>query len=102
MTVTVCATFQLPAVKVSSDVETVPSVRSALVMAMVTSSVGWLLSTTSNVACPPASVVIRPEVGFTTMPAVSSSWLVAETSEGSMPLYAGSVLLAAPVMIVYA
>ena len=32
---------------------------------MVTSAVGWLVSTTVKVAVPPASVVIRPEVGVT-------------------------------------
>ena len=32
---------------------------------MVTSAVGWLVSTTVKVAVPPASVVIRPTVGVT-------------------------------------
>ena len=80
--VTVCATFQLAGVNVSVFVETVPSVASVV---MVTSAVGSLLSTTSNVAVPPASVVTRPLVGVTVMPAVSLSVLVTETSAASRP-----------------
>ena len=53
---------------------------------IVTSAVGCELSTTVNVAVPPASVVIRPEVGVTVMPAVSLSVLVTATSAASRPL----------------
>ena len=63
-----------------------PSVASELDSPIVTSAVGWLASTTVNVAVPPASVVTSPAVGLTVIPAVSSSWLVADTSEGSRPL----------------
>ena len=65
---------------------TVPSVRSLLETPTVTLAVGWLVSTTVKVAWPPASVVTRPEVGVTVMPAASSSVLVTETSGGLMPL----------------
>ena len=40
---------------------------------IVTSAVGWVLSTTVNVAVPPASVVVSPAVGVTVMPAASLS-----------------------------
>ena len=43
-------------------------------------------NTTVNVDVAPASVVVRPEVGLTVMPAVSSSTLLSATSEGSKPL----------------
>ena len=73
VTVTVCGPFQSPGVKVRLTGETVPSPVSLEESPMVTSAVGWLLSTTVNVAVPPASVVVRPEVGVTVIPAVSSS-----------------------------
>ncbi len=73
-------------VKVTLAGATVPSVRSLLESPTVTFAVGWLVSTMVNVAVPPASVVVRPEVGFTVIPATSSSVLVAETSAGSIPL----------------
>jgi len=44
----------------------VPSVESLELRPTVTSAVGWVLSTTVNVAVPPASVVARPDVGFVT------------------------------------
>ena len=62
---------------------TVPSLRSLLESPMVTSAVGWLASATVKVAVPPASVVVKPDVGFTVTPAVSSSVFVTETSAGS-------------------
>ena len=63
VTVTVCGAFQLAAVKVRLAGATVPSVVSLEDRPMVTSAVGWVLSTTVKVAVPPASVVVRPEVG---------------------------------------
>src|SRR5437868_1816214 len=54
-----------------------------------------------NVSVPPASVVTRPEVGVTEMPAVSLSMLVRDTSVGFKPLYVASALLAAPVIMLY-
>ena len=56
MTVTVCGVFQLAAVKVRLAGETVPSRRvAATIRPIVTLAVGWLFSTTVNVAVPPAS-----------------------------------------------
>ena len=82
VTVTVCAVFQLAGVNVSDAGATVPSVRSQELSPTVTSAVGWVLSTTVNVAVPPASVVTSPATGFTVMPAVSLSVLVTATSAG--------------------
>ena len=59
---------------------TVPSVVSFELTPIVTSAVGCEFSTTVNVAVPPASVVVRPDVGVTVMPAVSLSVLVTDTS----------------------
>ena len=53
---------------------------------MVTSAVGCVFSTTVKVAVPPASVVVRPDVGVTVMPAVSLSVLVTATSAALAPL----------------
>src|SRR6266478_5196516 len=71
LTVTVCATFQFAVVNVRLAGATVPSVRSELVNPTVTLAVGWLVSTAVNVAVPPASVVVSPDVGFTVIPATS-------------------------------
>ena len=64
VTVTVCAVFQLPVVKVRvveaagapPPADTRPSVVSRLVTVTVTAAVGCDRSTTVNVAVPPASV----------------------------------------------
>ena len=58
---------------------------SLFVFLLVTSAVGSLARTTSNVAAPPASVVVRPDVGVTVTPAVSLSMLLAETFAGLIP-----------------
>src|SRR5438067_772882 len=100
VTVTVCATFQFAAVNVNEDTLTVPSAVLDEVTVTVTGAVGWLVKTTVKEAFPPASVVTRPEVGDTTMPAVSSSRLVTDTSGGSIAAYSGSAELAVR-MIVY-
>ena len=60
MTVTVCGRFQFALVKVRLAGLTVPSVVSLELRPIVTSAVGCVLSTTVNVAVPPASVVDRP------------------------------------------
>ena len=86
MTVTVCGVFQLAAVKVNVAGDTVPSVVSLDEMPIVTSAAGCVLSTTVNVAVPPASVVTRPAIGVTVIPAVSLSWFVTETSAAFSPL----------------
>src|SRR5262245_10057665 len=59
-------------VNVSEVGETVPSPVSVLDRVIVTSLVGWVSSTTVNVAVPAASVVDRPEVGVTITPAASA------------------------------
>ena len=50
-----------------------------------------------KVAVPPASVVVRPDVGLTVMPAASLSVLVTATSAGVDPVVDQSVLFAAAV-----
>ena len=84
VTVTVCGTFQLTFVKVRLAGLTVPSAALLELSAIVTSAVGWLVSTTVNVAVPPASVV-GPEIGETVMPAMSLSVFVTVTSAASRP-----------------
>src|SRR2546426_7396139 len=81
VTVTVCATFQFAVVNVSDAGATVPSVRSFDDNPTVTFAVGWLVKTTVNVAAPPASVVVNPDVGFTVIPATSLSVFVTDTSD---------------------
>src|SRR5437667_94363 len=95
VTVTVCAAFQLAGVNVTEAGATVPSVRSLDESPIVTFAVGWVRSTTVNVAVPPDSVVVRPEVGATAIPAVSLSVFVTATSAACIPLYLPSVLVAA-------
>jgi hypothetical protein len=53
---------------------------------IVTFAVGCEASRTVNVAWPPASVVVRPDVGLTRIPAVSLSMFVTDTSAASRPL----------------
>ncbi len=67
---------------------------------MVTLAAGLVLRTTVNVAALPLSFVDN-EVGVTVTPATSLSLLVTETSVGLMPLYNGSVLVVAAVIMVY-
>src|SRR5689334_2820549 len=98
----VWGTLQLAGVNVRLGAETAPSVRSLEATGMTTFAVGWLLSTTAKLAAPPASVVTRPAVGATWIPAVSLSRFVTATSTGSSPSYLGSRLLASPSTIVYA
>jgi hypothetical protein len=86
VTVTVCGVFQLADVKVKLAGATVPSVASLELSPIVTSAVGCVLSTTVKLAVPPASLVTRPEVGLTVIPAVSLSWFVTETFAASRPL----------------
>src|SRR5881396_1927902 len=81
VTVTVCATFQFAVVNVSDTGDTVPSVKSLDDNPIETLAVGWVFRTTVNVAVPPASVVVSPEVGFTVIPATSLSVFVTDTSD---------------------
>jgi len=68
VTVTVWGVDQSELVKVRLDGATVPSVVSEDERGMVTSAVGWELSTIVNDAVPPDSVVTSPEVGVTVIP----------------------------------
>ena len=86
VTVTVCGVSQFALVNVRLAGLTVPSVVSFELRPIVTFAVGCVFSTTLNVAVPPASVVDRPAVGLTVIPAVSLSVLVTETSLASIPL----------------
>ena len=86
MTVTVCGVFQLAAVNVTLAGETVPSRRVAGRQADRHVRRGLRVQHDVNVAVPPASVVIRPLVGLTVIPAVSSSVLVTDTSAAFRPL----------------
>ena len=80
-TVTVCGVFQFALVNVRLTGLTVPSLVSLELSPITTLAVGCDVSTTVKVgASPPISDVIRPDVGVTTIPAVSSSMLVTETS----------------------
>src|SRR5262249_40380078 len=81
---------------------TVPSVRSLEDRPIVTLAAGWLVSTTVNVAVPPASVVVSPDAGLTVIPAASLSVFVTATSAAFKLLEFGSVLVAGAVTIVYA
>ena len=82
MTVTVCGRFQFAAVNLRLEAETVPSVGVLEATGRVTSAVGWLPSFTVKVAVPPASVVTRPAVGVTWIPATSLSVFVTDTFAG--------------------
>ena len=62
VTVTVWAVFQVPLVNVSDQGDTVPSAVLLDDRPKLTSAVGCAVSTTVNVAVPPASVVVRPDV----------------------------------------
>lgn len=86
MIVTVWATFQFVLVNVRVPALTVPSAVLELPRDIVTSAVGWLVRTTVNAAVPPASGVVRPLVGETTIPAESLSWFVTATSLALSPL----------------
>ena len=82
---TVWGRFQLPASNVSVAGEAVPSAGRSLLSAMATSAWGCDVSRTENAALPPASLVTRPAVGETVMPAASLSWLTTSTFAASRP-----------------
>ncbi len=86
VTVTVCAVFQFAGVNITEAGATVPSVKSLDESPIATLAVGWLVSAIVNVAVPPPSVVVRPEIGITVIPAVSLSVLVTPTSAALIPL----------------
>jgi hypothetical protein len=80
VTVTVCGVCQFAFVKIRLAGRTVPSVVSLELRAIVTLAVGCVVSTTVNVAVPPASVVASGPGGLTLIPAPSLSLLVTRTS----------------------
>ena len=80
VTSTVCGMFQLSLVNVRLAGLTVPSDGLLELSAMVTSADGCVFNTTVKCARPPASVVVRPEIGVTKKPATSLSMLVTDTS----------------------
>ncbi len=90
--VTVCGVFQLEGVKVRLEADRVPSVMSELESPTVTFAVGALSSTTLNCVVPPASVVVRPLVGVTVMPAGVVAALI-DTAPISHCALADTVLL---------
>ncbi len=100
VTVTCFGMRQLAGVNESAAGDTAHSVRSLDETAMDTLSFGWLLSTTLNVAAPPASVVTSPEVGMILIPAVSSSRFVAQISFVPIAAYFVSLEVTGPTMIV--
>ena len=81
VTIIVWAVFQFPGVKVTDEAEAVPSKGFEDEIPIVTSAVGSDVSTIEKAAVPPASVVVKPLVGFTVMPATSLSIFDKETSE---------------------
>ena len=85
VTVTVCAVFQFALVNVSDAGDTVPAAVSSDDRSTSTSAVGSAVNTTVNVAVPPASVVVRPEVGVTVTPDASLSVLLTDTLAGFKP-----------------
>ena len=99
VTVTIFGMFQLVGVNESAAGETAHSVVSLDETAINTLPVGWLLSTTVNVALPPASVVTSPDVGVTVIPAVSSSVFVAQTSFVPIAAYFASLEVTGPTTI---
>ena len=86
VTVTVWGTFQFAGVKFTLAGVTVPSAVLLELRSIVTSAVGCDVRTMVKVAVPPASVVVRPEVGVTVMTDVSLSMLVTETSLAIEPV----------------
>ena len=82
--------FQLLRLNVIDDLSKVPSVLPKEVGTerrfILTSALGWVFSTTVNVALPPSSVVSRPVVGATKIAALSLSVLVTETAESVLLL----------------
>src|ERR1044071_8091559 len=83
VTVTGWGVLQSDAVNVRLAGAEVPSAASLEATATATSAVGWLVSTTGDVAVPAASAVPSPAVGETVMPAASLSVFVTATSAGS-------------------
>src|SRR5262245_20187208 len=99
VSVTVWAMFQLVLVKTRDGTDSAASSGLLDDREMMTSAVGLERSTIVKFAVPPASVVVKPEVGLTVIPTVSLSVFVALTLAAFSPLYFESALVAAPVVI---
>ena len=85
MTATSCATFQLAAVNVSSVTSMEASSEPARSTVMVTSDVGWVLSTTDTMSVVPVSeTTVEPSLWETVTPAVSSSVVVTSTTRSAI------------------
>ena len=85
MTVTVWGTSQSPGVNIRVEVATVPSERSLDENPTETSAEGWESRTTVKPSVPPASVVTRPEVGVTVMPAGMGPERLSTTLSKALP-----------------
>src|SRR6187431_2496032 len=86
VTGTVCAMFQVVAVKVSEAGDTVASAMFDDASGTVTSPVGCEVSTIVKVAVEPAASVTTSGPPETVTPAVSSSMVVTLTGAGVLPL----------------
>src|SRR5574341_371864 len=93
------AVLQFPGVNSTDDTAIVPSAVLLLESPTVTSDDGCEVRTMLKDAWPPASVVVRPPVGATEIPAVSSSRLVANTVGVRTLLYFVSVDVDWPVTV---
>ena len=98
VTVTVCAVFQFPDVNVTDPGATVPSVKSLDESPIVTFAVGWLVSTTVNVAVPPPSVV-APDSGVTVIVVEATAAMAYVMGEVNHP---GAVNLQGPLTVIQA
>ena len=90
VTVTVCAVFQFPVVKVRSPAGTDAAAESSELSETVTSAVGWVASLTSNVAVDPSFTssvegATSPAVSSSVMDTTAESWVPSVTPVGSVP-----------------
>ena len=88
VTVTVCGVLQFAGVNVRLPGEATPSLRLLEETGIVTLAEGADSSTTVKVALPPASVVVKREVGLTVMPE-----RIAPPPRDCTPLIPGIVML---------
>ena len=107
VTVTVCALFQLPVVKVKLLAEKLTSLPAAA-KATVTEAVGWVSRTTVKVSVvePSVTSVLAPPTSVTVIPAVSLSVMLTVTllieKIAESLSYLGSVLLALSACVIVA
>src|SRR5260370_645156 len=96
VTVTLWATFQLPALKVKEAFDSEPWPGFVLLMLMVTGAIGLLVRATLNDAEVPVSEV-GSDVGVTVTPATSASLFSMVRGLLGCPLLLDSALVGAPV-----